>query len=169
MTNNFHSLADNARVWIYAASKAISLEQTAVVQQKLDEFTAAWTSHQNKLLAEAQLLHNHFVVFMVDESQHEISGCGIDKSVGIVRELAELTGIDFFNRMDIYLLVDGQVIQTNKQGVLEKLNQGQIDENTLYFDNLVTDKFSFLQAWLKPIHQSWFYPSLNYNNKKALI
>lgn len=161
MTDNFQLLSDNARVWIYAASERISPNQAAAIQHKLDSFTSSWTSHQNQLLASAQLLHNHFVVFMVDESEHEISGCGIDKSVGVVRELVEMTGIDFFNRLSIFLFVDGNVEKSSKLGIAEKLNQGLIDENTLYFDNLVSDKKGFLQSWLKPIHESWFFPLLS--------
>ena len=160
MTDKFHLLSDHARVWIYAASDSIFPDQATTIQHKLDAFTSSWTSHQNQLLASAQLLHNHFVVFMVDESEHEVSGCGIDKSVGVVRELVEMTSIDFFNRLSIYLYVNGNVEKTSKQGIAEKLNQGLIDENTLYFDNLVSDKKSFLQSWLKPIRESWFFPLL---------
>ncbi len=160
MTDNFNLLADHARVWIYAASASISPIHAAEIQNKLNAFTSSWTAHQNKLLASAQLFHNYFIVFMVDESAHEISGCGIDKSVGIVRELSEMTGMDFFNRLSIFLFINGTVVKTNKQEVAEKLNQGQIDENTLYFDNLVSDKISFTQSWLKPIRESWFFPSV---------
>jgi len=157
MTNSFPSFADHSKVWIYGASQAIPSDKASFIQSKLSAFTADWTSHQNKLHAEAHLINDYFLVFMVDESQNEISGCGIDKSVSLVREIADLTGIDFFNRMAIYLFVNDKVLLTNKQEVVEKLNQGLIDENTLYFDNLVANNHQYQNNWLKPIKQSWFY------------
>jgi hypothetical protein len=157
MTNSFPSFADHSKVWIYGASQAIPSDKASFIQSKLSAFTADWTSHQNKLHAEAHLINDYFLVFMVDESQNEISGCGIDKSVSLVREISDLTGIDFFNRMDIYLFVNDKVLLTNKQEVVEKLNQGLIDENTLYFDNLVANNHQYQNNWLKPIKQSWFY------------
>ena len=157
MTNSFLSFADHSKVWIYGASEPIPADKALLIQSKLTAFTAGWTAHQNKLKAEAQLVNDYFLVFMVDESEHEISGCGIDKSVSLVREISDLTGIDFFNRMSIYLFVNDKVMLTNKQGVLEKLNHGLIDENTLYFDNLVAHKHDYQNNWLKPIKQSWFY------------
>jgi hypothetical protein len=59
--------------------------------------------------------------------------------------------------MAIYLFVNDKVFLTNKQEVSEKLNQGLIDENTLYFDNLVANNHQYQNNWLKPIKQSWFY------------
>ena len=36
-----------------------------------------------------------------------------------------------------------------------KVEKGEIDNETLFFDHLVSSKEDFLQAWLKPLGESW--------------
>ena len=41
---------------------------------------------------------------MVDEGFNEISGCGIDKSVKLVKEIEQATDLNLFDRLKIQIL-----------------------------------------------------------------
>ncbi|MFY8107992.1 MAG: ABC transporter ATPase [Bacteroidia bacterium] len=156
----FNTLPDYSRVWIYASTGKLSPEQSSDVQNLLDGFAKGWTSHQQQLNAKAALVKSHFLVFMVDESAAEISGCGIDKSVQLVKEIEQKTGISFFNRLNIHLEIENEVHIFNKQQLERAVEEGLVNENTHFFDNLVQTKADFIENWLKPVNKSWIWSKI---------
>ena len=155
--DTFNNLPDYSRVWIYASNQELNQEQCAEIQILLDGFAKGWTSHQMQLNATAAIMKSHFLVFMVDESTAEISGCGIDKSVQLVREIEQKTGISFFNRLNIQLETNSGILVLNKQQLAEALESGKVNENTLFFDNLVQTKKDLMANWMKPVKESWMW------------
>ncbi|MFY8021030.1 MAG: hypothetical protein ACOVP1_07530 [Bacteroidia bacterium] len=158
--DTFNNLPDYSRVWIYASNKKLSQEQSAEIQDLLEGFAKGWTSHQMQLNAAAAIIKSHFLVFMVDESSAEISGCGIDKSVQLVREIEQKTGLSFFNRLNIQLETNSGILVLNKQQLLEALDSGLVTEDTPYFDNLVQNKKDLVENWMKPVKESWMWSKL---------
>ncbi len=156
----FNTLPDYSRVWIYASTGKLNPEQSTDVQNLLDGFAKGWTSHQQQLNAKAALVKAHFLVFMVDESAAEISGCGIDKSVQLVKEIEQKTGLSFFNRLNIHLAHENEVLVFNKHQLEKAVEEGLVDENTLFYDNLVQTKKDFDENWLKPVNKSWIWSKI---------
>jgi hypothetical protein len=113
-----------------------------------------------QLNAKAALVKSHFLVFMVDESAAQISGCGIDKSVQLVREIELKTGLSFFNRLNIQIESQDEVKVLNKQQLSDALELDLVNENTLFFDNLVQTKKEFIDSWKKPVSQSWIWSKI---------
>lgn len=156
----FNTLPDYSRVWIYASTGKLSPEQSSDVQNLLDGFAKGWTSHQQQLNAKAALVKSHFLVFMVDESSAEISGCGIDKSVQLVKEIEQKTGLSFFNRLNIHLSHKNEVVVFNKQQLEKAVEEGIVNEESLFYDNLVQTKKDFYDNWLKPVNKSWIWSKI---------
>ncbi len=156
----FNTLPDYSRVWIYASTGKLNPLQSTDVQNLLDGFAKSWTSHQQQLNAKAALVKSHFLVFMVDESAAEISGCGIDKSVQLVKEIEQKTGLSFFNRLNIHLAHENEVLVFNKHQLEKAVEEGLVDENTLFYDNLVQTKKDFDENWLKPVNKSWIWSKI---------
>src|SRR6187402_3641098 len=96
--NLFPEMPGSSRVWIYQANRFLNESEVTLINKLAGEFVRSWESHGSKLKADFSILHNLFLVFSVDENQHEASGCSIDKSVNCVKSIQELTSLNFFDR-----------------------------------------------------------------------
>jgi hypothetical protein len=157
MIDQFNQMPPNAKVWIYASDKIISPSQLAIINKKAVPFIQNWTAHQNQLQAEFGVLYNCFLVFMVNENVHEISGCGIDKLTHLIKEIDAETNLNLLNRMGVQLLENNEVTCLTKSEFLEKLAT-QNFTNSKTFNNQVTTKKQFEMEWIIPLENAWYYP-----------
>ena len=153
--HNYESLPPSTRVWIYQASEPFAESDIPGIRQRLKEFAREWVSHNQALRSYGDVWHDRFVVLMVDESQAGASGCSIDKSVHFLQDLTEVTGIDLFDRMVFSYRDDRTIRSVPRDEFVELYAQGQIDDDTLVFDNLVQTKGQFESEWEKPLKESW--------------
>lgn len=103
--NLFPNLPGSSRVWTYLCNRALSSKEVNEVQLELNIFTKSWKAHQKQLNASANIIYDQYVVFAVDESAAEITGCSIDASVHFMKTLQEKISADFFNRMNVLVRV----------------------------------------------------------------
>lgn len=96
------SLDAQSRVWVYPSNRVLSAEEVVSIQAELEHFVSTWAAHGTALKGEAKVLFNRLIVLAVDGSYHEASGCSIDSSVRIVKDLGKKYDIDFFNRLKIW-------------------------------------------------------------------
>jgi hypothetical protein len=75
--------------------------------------------------------------------------------VHYVREVGEQQNVDFFNRLQFAYLKDDAVKLVHRDDLGEAFEGGEISDDTLFFDNLVTTKVDFLARWLVPFGESW--------------
>lgn len=149
-----------SRVWIYGASQAFSASEKIVVEEKLALFTREWTSHQQPLKATAGLWFDSVLYFVVDETQAEVSGCGIDKSVKLVKELEAATGVNLFNRLLIYLKEGETVKICTKNQIQELVDSGEINADSLILNTLAQTKDELdNQLWI-PLQKSWVWTKI---------
>lgn len=151
----YEALSPQSRVWIYQSSRPFAPSEIPQIRQLLDQFATQWVSHNRQLKSHADLFHDRFIVLMVDETQAGASGCSIDASVHFLRQLAELFGVDLFDRLTFAYKRGDSVETAGQDEFIHKVKSGEIPENTLVFDNLVATKDLFEKSWLKPLEQSW--------------
>lgn len=150
------SLSPSSRVWVYASNQPFVAADVPTIRTQLQEFAQQWVSHNRQLRADADVLHNRFVVLMVDESQADASGCSIDKSVAFLKGLQAEYGVDLFNRMIFsYQDLDGQVHSVDREAFARLYATEQINDDTLVFDPLVATKKDLDQLFVKKLSQSW--------------
>ncbi len=98
MLIDFNALPAHAKVWLYYIPRQLTESEIVLVTNTLTAFCMQWIAHGTPLQTSFRLLHEKFIVLAVDEDVHNASGCSIDGSVKIIRELGEKLQIDFFNR-----------------------------------------------------------------------
>lgn len=158
---SFNQLPDEARVWIYASAAPLTQAQQDQITSQAIEFTQQWTAHQMPLKSSFTIVDDVFLIFGVDVAHHDISGCGIDKSVHLVQQWEQQMGLTLFNRMQVeYKLANGSVAITNKQGISTALLEQQINEHTLVADKTITTMGVFKKQFYIPLAQSWVYKQL---------
>lgn len=151
-----NQMPHNARVWVYQADRAFSEGESSFIKSKGEQFISEWTAHGASLKASFDILHNRFIVISVDEQQAIASGCSIDKSVHLMKELGSSFGLNFFDRLIIAYRGDGNIIQSCSLKDLELMAaQGKITKSTVVFNNTVTTKEAFDKEWEVPLETTW--------------
>jgi len=161
MTVDFSSLPDDARIWLYVSAQPLTAEQQHHIKRSAEQFTENWSAHQIPLKASFTILHHQFLVFGVDIAHHDISGCGIDKSVKLVQTWEQELGLPLFNRLQIELFVDNQVICTTKNEIQRWLTDGKITTETQVFNKLIQTLDELKNQFMLPLKNTWFYPQLS--------
>src|SRR3546814_118098 len=143
------------RIWIYQSSRRLNEEESKRLMTKMEEFTAQWKAHGKQLTAEALLKYNQFLILCIDEGMARATGCSIDKSVHLLQEIQEELNVDFFDRMNIaYRDADGIKVVPKKE--FERLMEiGEVNENTIVFNNTVNTYEEFETLWEVPLKSSW--------------
>ena len=95
----YEQLPPSTRVWVYQSNKPFADGQVPEIRKHVQEFATKWVSHNRQLHSFADVLHNRFIVLMVDESQAGASGCSIDASVHFLQALQQHYQVDLFDRM----------------------------------------------------------------------
>lgn len=152
---SYKELPGDTRVWIYQSSRELSNAEAAEIKQKADDFADQWTAHGKAMRAVIELFYNRFIVVFADESQAMASGCSIDSSVRFIRQLEAEYNITLLDRLNIaYKEGDKvQVVPMNK--FREMIAQGQLNGDTIVFNNLVSTKAEFDKGWEVPAKESW--------------
>jgi len=151
----FDSLPDTSKVWIYQASQFMDDSMTENIFAEARNFIESWTAHQADLKASVKIFDNLFVVFAVDESYNDASGCSIDKKVHFVKSMERQTGLNFFDRMKIAYLDNGSISLENMNKFSALVDSGKVSDATIIFNNLVTTKREFNTSWKTPFGKSW--------------
>jgi hypothetical protein len=149
------SFSDTSRVWIYQSNKPFHKKVLEQVNDLVLRFVKDWTSHNHLLKATGGIIHDCFVVLVVDESKAGATGCSIDKSVRFIQFLEQEFSQNLFDRLTFAYLEDEQVQLIHKDDLAQAYSNGTINDETLFFDNLVKTKGDYLKKWLVPLKESW--------------
>lgn len=147
--------SENSRVWIYQSDKELTAEQTQKLQQQLNNFTENWTAHNHQLKAAAMVKYNRFIMLLVDESQAGATGCSIDKSVHLMKQLEQEYHINLFDRFNLAYRTDSGIDSAPRAQFEELIKAGVIDENTVVFNNMVQTLADLQTKWEVPLKISW--------------
>ncbi len=157
MLTPYHLLPETSKVWIYQANRSFSPEEVWDISDILENFVDRWQSHQRDVAGYGSLYYRRFLVLMADESKCDVSGCSIDSSVKLIRELEQAYDINFFDRMKVcYKITSDLVGSFPLQQLNELLEKGKLTEQTIIFNNLVSNKKEFETKWEIPLKESPF-------------
>jgi hypothetical protein len=155
MFTTIEMMSENSKVWIYQADRRFDDLTAEQIRREAAAFAHNWTAHDSALKASAEVYHNLFLVFAVDESQNDASGCSIDKKVRFVRELESKYGLGFFDRMRIAWREGDQIIDASFSEFAARLTGNRVNDQTIVFNNLVTTMKELQENWEVPLGQSW--------------
>ncbi|SDG38381.1 hypothetical protein SAMN05421827_10623 [Pedobacter terrae] len=149
------SFSPQSRVWIYQSDRKFTSTEETEILNKLAAFTNQWTAHGNELLAKAEIRYGFFIVLTVDESQAGVTGCSIDSSVRLIKEIEQEYHVDLFNRFNIAYKVNGEVVVNSKEDFETLVNIKQVTPETIVFNNMVQNLAELETKWEVPFKNSW--------------
>ncbi len=163
--NNYieNSLPGNARTWIYQSDRNFTPDEVEQLNKDVRSFTEQWAAHKLQLTAWGEVVLNRFIILMVDESGTGASGCSIDSSVKFIREIGNKINVDFFNRFEVaWIDANSEVKSCHANVLYTKVTNGEVNEQTPFFNNLPTSKSELLNHWIQPLNGHW---ALRYASK----
>ncbi len=150
-----NNLPSTSRVWIYQSNRILTDAEVSKANELIQGFLPQWKSHGKDLAASIETLHNLFIVVTADEGVEAPSGCSIDSSVKLVKEIGVALNVDFFDRLVISYLQNDKIELSKMFHFQEKLKSGELSADTIVFNNLVENKAKFESAWMVPVKESW--------------
>ncbi len=151
----FNQLSETSKIWIYQANRELSNDEVALATSKLSNFIKNWQSHGKNLISSFKIKYNQFIIISVDADKTNSSGCSVDASVALIKEIEKELQIDLFDRLKI-TFKNGENINTVSLADFKKyIAKGKIDKNTIVFNNLVKTVSEFQEKWEIPAKDSW--------------
>ncbi|MEQ8424988.1 MAG: hypothetical protein RIA63_09775 [Cyclobacteriaceae bacterium] len=152
---DFNDLPISSRIWIYQFDRKISSEEKDTIENVLRQFCEQWQAHGAPLKTSFQIKFNHFLILVVDENVASASGCSIDGSVRVLKELGSKLNLDFFDRTQAAFLINNSIQLFPLVKLKELFNSEALKPAMITFNNLVASKGDFQASWEVPVNQSW--------------
>ena len=144
-----------SRVWVYQSNRLFHMSEALQIEEMLEAFSASWLTHGAKVKAYANLFFGQFIVLMADESQAGVSGCSTDSSVRLVKEIEKIFQVNMFDRQLLAFVIKDKVQMLPLSQLQYGIQNGFIDAETTYFNNLVGTKKELEENWMIPVKDSW--------------
>ena len=152
LNNNFHP---DSRVWIYQCNRLFTLNEALEIEESLKEFLLKWNSHGTPVKGEAHLFFGQFIVLVADETATGVSGCSTDSSVRMIKDFEQRFMVSLFDRTSLAFIIKDKIQLLPLSQVQYAINNGFIDMDTMYFNNLVETKQELEIKWIIPVKESW--------------
>lgn len=150
-----------SRIWIYQADRRLTAAEVSEMDQVLSKFVASWKAHGASLNASYEIKYQLFVILKVDETLQEATGCSIDESVHLMKELEKHFGISLFNRQRV-AYEDGDLVKDCSMAEFKTLvASSALNENTMVYNNTISKLEDFETKWRVPAKNSWHKMLLN--------
>jgi hypothetical protein len=149
------SFSPKSKVWVYQSDREFTAAEVEAIEMKLQDFAAQWKAHGHQLDAKAEVVYNFFIVFTVDEAAANVTGCSIDASVRLVKEIELEFNVDLFNRFNMAYVADNKIVALNKEDFETLISIKKIGPQTIVFNNLVQNLEEFETKWEVPFEKSW--------------
>lgn len=150
-------LPDDSRLWVFAASRALTRGETASLLARIDEFLAAWNAHGHPVVGARELRLDQFLLVAADERATGVSGCSIDSLYRVLKDAERELGISFLDGSLVFYRDEDGVVRTASRGDFRDLvREGTVDGDTAVFDNTVASLGRVRnEEWEKPLRSSW--------------
>ena len=156
----FENMPDQARLWIYQASRNLSEVEEKAIFQLGQVFLSRWSTHGKPLNASLKIYYHRFIIVAVDEQHNPASGCSIDSSVAFIKEMEQKFNtpgqpLSLFDRTLVAFKQGDSTHTLSMNEAKKQIIEGGIPEDALTFNNLVYTKAQLETAWIIPVKKSW--------------
>jgi hypothetical protein len=141
-----------------------TLSEALEIEDMLNEFTLQWKSHGTPVKGEAHLFFGQFIALIADETATGVSGCSTDSSVRLIKDIEQKFGVNMFDRTTLAFVVKEKVELLPLSQLQYAFENGFINGDTLYFNNLVQTKEELESKWIIPVKDSWLARKISFSN-----
>ena len=152
----FDQLPDTARLWIFAAERALDPAEESSLLVRADRFLAQWAAHGTPLFCARELREHRFLLIGVDEARAGVSGCSIDALVRDLKALEREIGVPLVDSSPIWYRDHGTVRGASREHFAGLVAAGGASRQTPVFDNTLTTVGALRAGrWEVPAGEAW--------------
>lgn len=151
----FEEMPSTSRIWIYQSDRAFSEEEKNWITTKLKAFCDGWNTHGNLMKTSFEMLLDQVLVLAVDESTQGASGCSIDSSVAVLRQIERELRVSLLDAGKIGLVDSGRVVVNPISAIKPAVNSGQITPDSQVINPMVQKKADLERNWIVSAKDSW--------------
>jgi len=155
MLVDFKELENSSRVWIYQSNREFSENEIDEIKIKIESFISNWQRHGDDLKASYKIKYNQFIILAVDENFNDVSGCSIDASVNLIKNIEKEFSADLTNKLNISFKDNSNINIVSMADFQKYAKQEKITSNTIVFNNMVCTKEDFELNWEVTADKSW--------------
>lgn len=152
---DFNSLSDSSKIWIYQSNREFSDLELEVIENKLKFFVSNWKRHGDDLKASFEIRYNQFIIIAVDEQYNNVSGCSIDASSHVFKEIEKEFQVDLFNKLNTAFKNGKNINVVSLVDFQKFVNEQKINPNTIVFNNMINTKKELNTVWEVSADKSW--------------
>ncbi len=152
--------AEDSRVWIYQCNRLFTISEVLQVEDKLNEFVKTWNSHGTPVKGFATVFFGQFIILMADETASGVSGCSTDSSVRLIKEIEKQFSVALFDRQLLAFVIKDKIQLLPLSQLNYAAENNFINEETLYFNNTVSNKVELENHWIITVKQSWLFKKI---------
>jgi hypothetical protein len=156
-TSDFDRLPDDARLYIFAASRPLSPADSSQLLAEVDRFLGEWQSHKEEVLAARDWRYDRFLLIGVDETATRLSGCSIDGMMRRLKDLETRLGSTLVDGSAVlYRDHGGEIVRLDRSGFRERVREGRVGSDTTVFNNTLMTVGELRRGlWETAMRNSW--------------
>ncbi|MDO4880724.1 MAG: ABC transporter ATPase [Capnocytophaga sp.] len=150
----FSSLPETSRVWIYQANRELSETEITEIKQLTVEYLNTWAAHGTPIRNSFEIRYSRFLVIAADDNQY-IGGCSLDDLGRFIQVLEKKYAIDLLDKMNVSFRKGEEIIYVPLTEFKKMGQQKLVSNETIVFNNLVTNLYEYQRFWETPAIDSW--------------
>jgi hypothetical protein len=151
---DFSDLPSRARLWIFAADRAVS-DPTPLLDA-VDAHLEQWAAHGVPLVCAREWRDNRFLAIAVDEAATGASGCSIDGLFRTIARVQPQIGADLLASGRVAWRDGEGVIRVGSRGEFEALAAaGSVNAATPVFETLLESVGEYRTRFERVAEESW--------------
>lgn len=151
----FNNLAPQSRIWIYQSNKEFSAAQVLTFEELKNVFLQNWESHGSSVNGKMEIVHNRFIVVAINEADEKSCGRSVDASIRFIKELEQELDLTLLNRMLVAYKKNEKIFSCSIGEFEAMAKTGEVDKNTIVFNNTVHSLAEFESSWESTVEKSW--------------
>ncbi|WP_339923998.1 hypothetical protein [uncultured Cyclobacterium sp.] len=151
----FDKMPEDAKIWIYQSDRPFEEQEKTWIISKLVAFCNQWNTHGAEMPSSFDLKYDQFIVLSVDESQMGASGCSIDSSVRVIREIEVKLNINLLDSGKVAYLEGDNVRVAFLPEIKNHVVEGSLKSNSRMFNPSVNKIADLKDNWLIEADRSW--------------
>jgi hypothetical protein len=140
------------------------MSEALEIEDLLKEFTNQWQSHGTPVKGAGYLFFGQFIILMADERATGVSGCSTDSSVRLIKDIEQRFAVNMFERTTLAFAIKDKIQLLPLSQLQYAVDNGFINGDTLYFNNLVQTKEELEKEWIIPVKDSWLNRKISLKN-----
>ena len=154
---DFDRMPDDARLWVFAASRALSDGEGERLLGHVDGFITQWAAHGAPVVGSRDFRYGRFLFIAADERATGVSGCSTDTLFRALGEAEGELGVSLRDSSLVFWRDAAGAVRSAPRPEFRRLAQeGAVDGETPVFDNTVREVGDVRAGrWEKPMRDSW--------------